>query len=565
MVFLGAVGAIPGLVLGMLFAQLLFFLNPDLHFSTPAMIRAAAYFGLPSAALSAGSLLLLSRSSRRRGLRLLAWLLTLALCLAGALSWVLPSYFAYYLPPGINTRLIKAAVWITAGAVVSFYTSLLHTLYRRRYGWRSRCGLAMCVLVAFWTMAERRGAYQPAQEPFEDPGLRERTGHSRLVVVGLDGASLDAILPLAERGALPFLARVLEGGSHGHLRSLRPLRKGAAWTSLATGKLPYKHGVLSSRSYTVPALRRGEEIKLIPPFEPFREWAQLGGSFRLVDGAERRSLAVWEILSGLELNAAVVGWPLTDPFGPARLAGLSEAFFRGADAGGTARPDGLRSIGLAVGAEAPTPPPAGVPAELLQAWSGDRWRFEVARQWLIAEPGCRAMFLVAPGLRTVSLRTFGGYSAVQFDGSSRPHQLAAAAAFTAYYTALDSLLSELWRVQTGPAVLAIVSAHGAGAPTGWARLRAELSDVHSVRGYFRDAPDGVLLLYGDGIAAGARIDGGFVVDVVPTLMYALGLPVARDFDGRVLRQAFTPTYLAGHPLSFVRSFEALRVADFPSH
>jgi len=44
---------------------------------------------------------------------------------------------------------------------------------------------------------------------------------------------------------------------------------------------------------------------------------------------------------------------------------------------------------------------------------------------------------------------------------------------------------------------------------------------------------------------------------VPTLLYALGLPSARDFDGRVLTEAFTPAFLARRPLTFVPSYETL--------
>lgn len=555
--FLACVGLIPGLVLGVLFAQLLFFLNPDLPFEIPTIARAAAFFGSTGGCLSSAAVLLASRLDRRRGLRLLPWGLTVALSAAALLGWVLPSHFAYYLPPGINTRLIKAAVWITAGAVVCFYTSLLHGIYRRRYGWRSRLGLAVCVVVAFWTMAERRGAFRPAAEPFDDPGLRERAGGSRLLVVGLDSATLDAILPLAERGVLPFLARVLEGGSHGHLRSVSPLRKGAAWTSLSTGKLPYQHGVLSSRRYRGPALPRGLELSLIPPFEPFREWAQLAGSWRLADGGERKALALWEVLSRLDLPAAVVAWPLSDPLRPELPSGASEAFFNGTDGPESIRPPELRRLALEVQSAAVVEAPPGLPPELDQALIGDRWRLDVARGWFHHEPALRAVFVGAPGLRAASLRYFGGYSAAQFEGVVRPPYPAAEAALSAYYQALDGCLEKLWREQDAATLLALVSAYGVSSASGWARLRAELSEEHSVRGAFRSAPDGVILLYGQGIAAGGRIDGAFLVDVVPTLLYALGLPVANDLDGRVLRQAFDPAHLASHPLTFVRSYEGL--------
>ncbi len=47
------------------------------------------------------------------------------------------------------------------------------------------------------------------------------------------------------------------------------------------------------------------------------------------------------------------------------------------------------------------------------------------------------------------------------------------------------------------------------------------------------------------------------MDVAPTLMYALHLPVARDLDGQVLTPAFAKSFLARHPLTFLPTYETL--------
>jgi len=46
-------------------------------------------------------------------------------------------------------------------------------------------------------------------------GKRESSGGHRVIVLGLDGASLDLLMPLIRRGELPNLARLIEGGVHG--------------------------------------------------------------------------------------------------------------------------------------------------------------------------------------------------------------------------------------------------------------------------------------------------------------------------------------------------------------
>ena len=40
------------------------------------------------------------------------------------------------------------------------------------------------------------------------------------------------------------------------------------------------------------------------------------------------------------------------------------------------------------------------------------------------------------------------------------------------------------------------------------------------------------------------------------MLYAAGLPVGRDMDGRVLTDAFTDEQLRGNPLSVVQTYEA---------
>ena len=67
---------------------------------------------------------------------------------------------------------------------------------------------------------------------------------ARLLVIGLDGATLDLVAPWAAAGELPTLARLMAAGSWGPLRSTLPPATFPAWTSLVTGVNPGRHGVL---------------------------------------------------------------------------------------------------------------------------------------------------------------------------------------------------------------------------------------------------------------------------------------------------------------------------------
>ena len=50
------------------------------------------------------------------------------------------------------------------------------------------------------------------------------------------------------------------------------------------------------------------------------------------------------------------------------------------------------------------------------------------------------------------------------------------------------------------------------------------------------------------------MEGARVHDIMPTIMAMLGLPVARDLDGRVLEETFRETFLRQNPISHVDTY-----------
>ena len=62
------------------------------------------------------------------------------------------------------------------------------------------------------------------------------------------------------------------------------------------------------------------------------------------------------------------------------------------------------------------------------------------------------------------------------------------------------------------------------------RMRDDYSGVHH--------EDGVILLAGPGVGAGASIEGADLYDVAPTVLTSLGVPPSEEMEGRVLREAF---------------------------
>lgn len=502
-----------------------------------------------------------------RAARALAWGVTAALALAALLDSVHASHYAYFLPPGINDRLLRAALWLTLGALISFYTALLHTLHRRPYGARSRLALWFVALASVYLMVERREAFEPQPERAR-PTEIEASLRPAMLVVGLDSATLDALLPMAEEGQVPFLASALQQGAYGRLESFEPFRPQALWTTVATGKFPFEHGVLGGRVHAAGFIAPGAELRLLPVGLGFARWGTFGLASLPEDGAAaRRRRALWEALPRLGVASGVVSWPAATLESSGSWPGAEfvfpDGFFGGSFDPGGARPSTLaerawvyrvRSGELDARHRERFGPQA--PRRVLEAFAADLWRQGLTR-FLLEQGDARAVFLRLPGLAEASARAFGGYAAHRFEGRRDVELGDATALLGAYYSQLDTLVAELWSELPGPRLLAVVSASGVAAPSDVERVWLAARGRPPVLGSFTDAPDGLLLLLGEGIRGGTLITGARLVDAAPTLMYSLGLPVARDLDGRVLTEAFTQEFLATHPLTFVPSYETL--------
>ena len=61
-------------------------------------------------------------------------------------------------------------------------------------------------------------------------------------------------------------------------------------------------------------------------------------------------------------------------------------------------------------------------------------------------------------------------------------------------------------------------------------------------------PDGIFMAYGRGIAANGMVDSRKIVDVCPTLLHSLGLPVPSDIEGEAATTFFSADWLAQHPV-----------------
>jgi predicted AlkP superfamily phosphohydrolase/phosphomutase len=114
---------------------------------------------------------------------------------------------------------------------------------------------------------------------------------NRLLIFGLDGATLDLIRPWVAQGYLPNLGRLIESGVSGDLASTLPPVTSPAWPSFMTGMNPGKHAV----------------------FDFIRPSA---GDFTLVNATSIHAPTIWQILSEAGLRVGVMNVPVTYPARP---------------------------------------------------------------------------------------------------------------------------------------------------------------------------------------------------------------------------------------------------------
>lgn len=126
--------------------------------------------------------------------------------------------------------------------------------------------------------------------------------HSKLLVIGLDGATFDLLKPWAAAGAIPTFARLLRTGTHGQLRSVPNTDTAPAWATFATGLNPANHGLFHELG-----------------------WSADRRTLRPMQGADRQGRAFWHIASDAGRRVLIINVPFTYPAEPVNgilLAGV---------------------------------------------------------------------------------------------------------------------------------------------------------------------------------------------------------------------------------------------------
>jgi Tfp pilus assembly protein PilF len=367
--------------------------------------------------------------------------------------------------------------------------------------------------------------------------LARPTGR-KVLVVGWDGADWLIIRPLLKQGRMPHLKRLMARGASGELLAIKPLLSPLIWTTIATGKPATEHGVAD---FLVKDAQSGE---LVP-----------------IGSDARRVHALWTILPAFGLRTDVVGWWATWPAEATRGTLVTDRvayqlFQLNEDRSGYGKVYPPQAWEWVRG-ELVTADRIGHP-EASRFVDVDAQEYE--RLWQDLPPErrqeervnhLRKVLATTRSYHKIALSLLGqqaDLTLAYYEGTDTVGHLFArffpppmpgvkgdevrrfGRALPEFYAWADQLLGELLARAEPDTTVLLVSDHGFF--TGEARPAVDPSD------FTAGAPQwhrlhGIIVAAGPGIGAG-EVRDATVLDVAPTVLALLGLPVPRDMPGRVL-------------------------------
>lgn len=376
---------------------------------------------------------------------------------------------------------------------------------------------------------------------------------SRVLLIGWDAADWKVVRPLMDAGKMPNVQQLVKSGVSGEIATLHPPLSPMLWTSIATGKRPFKHGI-----------------------HGFAEPAPDGSGVRPVTNLSRTSKALWNILNQNDRRSTVIGWWPSHPAEPINGVMVSDQYHR---AGGplaagwplppyTVHPPGLAGTlaGLRLHPDLIVPEMVEPFIPLAREIDQEKDHRLAALLRTLAE--CASIHSAATWLLDNQPWDFFAvyyeaidhfcHSFMRYHPPRRPwigerdfeiyHNVVSAA-----YQLHDQMLGDLLKKAGDGVTVILVSDHGFHPD----HLRpCSIPDIPAGPAIeHRDF--GVFAIRGPAIRSDGVLHGASLLDVAPTILTLYGLPVGEDMDGKVLSQAF----LKVPELAFIPSWEEVPGSD----
>jgi hypothetical protein len=485
--------------------------------------------------------------------RVLAWLAAATAAAAAVMMWLNVQGFLPAMDEAAVARMRAGAAATSATAVVLLGLAAAHYSFGRR---GSRVGAALLLIAVFGSLALPIAARGPAvSEPLGPYPVRSvaapvaATG-PRVVMLLLDGASLEYIWPRTAEGRLPNFARMLDAGAVMDLATVRPTGPDPVWASVATGMYPAKSGVRSSAQYYL----RGDDrpLTLLPDHCFSHALVHLGFVRNEPNSsAEWRARPIWSILTDAGLAVGIVRWPLTYPAQPVNGFVVSDRFHELLGSlleldERVAYPSAVLPVARSAFSQ-PVEPDSPEGSAGLRDRLYSRAMRDLRAEWPVQFAALRYQGLDTVGHYYLRYTQTRGVGDLPEDERRRQLQV-----LDRYYGYIDDEIGEAIAALGPEDLLLVVSGFGMQPLNPWKHWMGRLLG-DPINGTHERAPDGFLLAYGSAVEPG-RPPRGSIVDVTPTVLYFLGLPVGRDMDGYARADLFKRAFTAEHPVAFVPTY-----------
>jgi hypothetical protein len=389
-----------------------------------------------------------------------------------------------------------------------------------------------------WAVAERPLASLP-QPSANQVNLEAPRITTKLTLLGMEGLSFDFIIPLLSEGKLPNFSLLVEQGSWGRLAGFTPNNLYILNASLDTGKMPAKHRQLSPFGYRLKNFK--EQIDVVPRYIFFNQLTRTGLLKLSPAEPPGRPVDIWRIFADCGLTVLKRDLP---PPGPRPRPG----------------PKAETAFGLLFKDFQSEFSPIFAPARI-SFFEDFRQEDGAYQERLQAQP--QVFSLMLTGLNTVESHFYQYSFPDLYSGVNSNEAARFGPIIEKYYQFYDQIIGRYLASLKEDETLIIYSPHGIEPLPFPKRLLGWISGSTGVSADHEQAPEGVIFFYGKNIARAKNIEGMRIIDLAPTLLYSLGLPIGRDMDGIARSQVFVREFTAENPIFYISSYEEIRIKPAP--
>jgi hypothetical protein len=285
-----------------------------------------------------------------------------------------------------------------------------------------------------------------------------------------------------------------------------------------------------------------------------------------------RARPLWDILADHDLSAGVVRWPLTSPAKAARGFTISDQFEKGSrsplrldDSVNGAPTTAAELTREAFDATQFKPWPEVLSDDLTPSPSSSviaaaRWDRSY-REALVRLNDQFSVSLTAiryTGINVLSSAYFAYTEPARLSSLARnvgpDAQRRYGGAVDRYYGWVDEQVGATMAALEPGDLLLVVSGFGMNVVSLPKAILNRVLPVTQQSGTHDAAPEGFLLAFGTNVSAG-EFPRGSIVDIAPTVLYFMGVPIGRDMDGYARTDIFQRPFTLGKPTTFIASHE----------